>query len=205
MATHLERTHLLEELLAGVKKAVAALPVGKRGRPSRACRGDRAEETPDRHRLVADGESRRRGPRRGAGGTAARKGVALACDLGPTILRCDGFAVTRLLERLALDWTGDGAQDLALTLAADGSGGGRAQPRGSWQRWTMDAVANWLAMPLSPGMTGFTGAAVCTAHGMTVTSEPAGPGRAALALSPCRWRNPTRPAPPARCSTISTC
>jgi DNA polymerase-3 subunit epsilon len=50
----------------------------------------------------------------------SRKGVALACDLGPTILRCDGFAVTRLLERLALDWSGDGASDLTLTLAADG-------------------------------------------------------------------------------------
>jgi DNA polymerase-3 subunit epsilon len=39
----------------------------------------------------------------------SRKGVALACDLGPTVLRCDGFAVTRLLERLALDWSADGA------------------------------------------------------------------------------------------------
>jgi DNA polymerase-3 subunit epsilon len=52
----------------------------------------------------------------------------------------------------------------------------------------------WLATPLSPGMTGFTGAAVCTAHGMSVTSEPAGPGRAALRFAlPLARPDKTRP------------
>jgi DNA polymerase-3 subunit epsilon len=43
-------------------------------------------------------------------------------------------------------------------------------------------------------MTGFTGAAVCTAHGMSVTSEPAGPGRAALRFAlPLARPDKTRP------------
>jgi hypothetical protein len=64
----------------------------------------------------------------------SRKGVALACDLGPIVLRCDGFAVTRLLERLALDWTGRWRAELTLTLAAEGSGRGGPEPRGSRRR-----------------------------------------------------------------------
>jgi DNA polymerase-3 subunit epsilon len=124
----------------------------------------------------------------------SRKGIALACDLGPIVLRCDGFAVTRLLERLALDWTGDGAGELTLTLAAEGGEEAVLSLEGRGDVADPAAVAGWLATPLSPGMTGFTGAAVCTAHGMSVSSEPAGPGRAALRFAlPLARPDKTRP------------
>ena len=111
----------------------------------------------------------------------ARKGCALSPDLDPTRLRCDGFAITRLLERLALDWSGDGATALTLTLAAqtpdaailslEATGPAPADPQA------------WLATPLSPGLSGFTGADVLLSHGTNLTVEPAGSGRHALRLS----------------------
>ncbi len=195
MATHLERTHLLEALLSGVKEAAAALP---------------ASETKDALvRLASDTEQKKRGTDTdwwpmenlvaedlGAALEArlSRKGVALACDLGPTILRCDGFAVTRLLERLALDWTGSGAQELTVTLAAEGPEEAVVSLEGRGDIPAAESVETWLATPLSPGMTGFFGGAVCTAHGTRVTAEPAGPGRAALRLAlPLARPEPHRP------------
>jgi DNA polymerase-3 subunit epsilon len=181
MATHLERTHLLEALLNGVKEALAALPPGSAAEAlahlaEETERGKRRTDTgwwPMENLAAVD---------LGAALEArlTRKGVALACDLGPTILRCDGFAVTRLLERLALDWSGDGASDLTFTLAADGPEEAVLSLEGSGHVPDNGAVATWLGTPLSPGMTGFTGATVCTAHGIVVSAEPAGPGRAAL-------------------------
>jgi DNA polymerase-3 subunit epsilon len=197
MATHLERTHLLETLLAGVKEAVAALPA--------------TDATEALARLAADTEARKRRTDTGwwpmehlsaedlgaaLEARLSRKGIALACDLGPTVLRCDGFAVTRLLERLALDMTGHGASELALTLASEGTEDAIVSLEGRGDAPDGAQVAAWLATPMSPGMTGFTGAAVCTAHGAAVTTEPAGPGRAALRfalpLATPRKDRPTR-------------
>jgi DNA polymerase-3 subunit epsilon len=194
MATHLERTHLLEALLGGVKETVASLPQGAGDALSRL-----AEETEQKKRrtdtgwwpmenLVAEDLGAALEAR------LSRKGIALACDLGPIVLRCDGFAVTRLLERLALDWTGDGVGELTLTLAAEGGEEAVLSLEGRGDVADPAAVAGWLATPLSPGMTGFTGAAVCTAHGMSVSSEPAGPGRAALRFAlPLARPDKTRP------------
>jgi DNA polymerase-3 subunit epsilon len=181
MATHLERTHLLEALLNGVKAAVAALPASN----ARDGLARLAEETerdkrrtdtewwPMEHLVAEDLGSALEARLR-------RKGVALACDLGPTILRSDGFAVTRLLERLALDWSGHGAQDLILTLASEGPEQAVLSLEGQGDVPDGAAITGWLETPLSPGMTGFTGATVCIAHGTSMTGEPAGPGRAAL-------------------------
>jgi DNA polymerase-3 subunit epsilon len=113
----------------------------------------------------------------------ARKDVALVSDLADTQLRCDGFAITRMLERLALDWTEAGATGLVLTLAAEG-------PETAVLSLEAEAVPpddtrinHWLAAPLSPGMSGFTAADVLLSHGTALTQEPAGPGRVALRLS----------------------
>jgi DNA polymerase-3 subunit epsilon len=194
MASHLERTHLLEALLGGVKEAVASLPQGAgdalRDWPRRPSRRKRRTDTGwwPMENLVAEDLGAALEAR------LSRKGIALACDLGPIVLRCDGFAVTRLLERLALDWTGDGVGELTLTLAAEGGEEAVLSLEGRGDVADPAAVAGWLATPLSPGMTGFTGAAVCTAHGMSVSSEPAGPGRAALRFAlPLARPDKTRP------------
>ena len=122
------------------------------------------------------------------------RAVAVACELGPTILRCDGFAVTRLLERLALDWAGQGAGELTLTLASEGAAEAVVSLEARGDVPDSATVAGWLKEPLSPGMTGFTGAAVCVAHGTSVAPEPAGPGRAALRFAlPLARPEPSRP------------
>jgi len=195
MATHLERTHLLEALLSGVKETVAALPEG--------------EAADALAKLAAETERRKRDTDTGwwpmenlvsedlgaaLEARLARKGVALACELGPTILRCDGFAVTRLLERLALDWAAGGAAELTLTLASEGAEEAVVSLEARGDIPDDASVAGWLAEPLSPGMTGFTGAAVCVAHGTSVAPEPAGPGRAALRFAlPLARPEPSRP------------
>lgn len=181
MATHLERTHLLEELLSGVKGALARLPAGD----ATEALAQLAEKTEAKKRetdtawwpmeqLVAEDLGAALEAR------LARKGIALACDLGPVTLRCDGFAITRTLERLALDWSGSGARELTLTLASEGPEAAVVSLEAGADAPDGTALSKWLTTPLSPGMTGFTGQMVCLAHGMRVTAEPAGPGRAAL-------------------------
>ncbi len=111
----------------------------------------------------------------------SRKGVPLDCSLGPDALRCDGFAVTRLLERLALDWSNRGATGMRLTLASETpealilSLEADGDLPGGWPAW--------LETPLSPGLSGFAGRDVLVCHGTTLSPEPAGEGRAALRLS----------------------
>ncbi len=110
-----------------------------------------------------------------------RKGIRLECDLGIQPLRCDGFAVTRLLERLALDWSNQGGTDLRLTLASETpealilSLESEGNLPDGWQAW--------LDTPLSPGLSGFAGRDVLVCHGTELRPEPAGTGRAALRLS----------------------
>ncbi|MDG4649569.1 exonuclease domain-containing protein [Roseibacterium sp. SDUM158017] len=195
IATHLERTQLLEGLLAGVEAALAHLPGGEAARRL----ADLADETARRKRAT-DTEwwpmERIAAEDLGAALAArlGRKGVRLACDLGETGLRCDGFAVARLLERLALDWTGAGARDLTLTITAKGAETAVLSLEATGELPGEAALAAWLAEPLSPGMTGFTGTSVTTAHGTAVLREPAGPGRYALRLPlPLASARPGRP------------
>jgi len=110
-----------------------------------------------------------------------RKGVALSATLPTTGLRCDGFAMTRMLERLALEWAGDGATDLGLSLASETPDAAVLSLEAAGPA-PVD-LAPWLAEPLSQGMSGFTGADVLLSHGTSIRVEPAGPGRSALRLS----------------------
>ncbi|MDG3040981.1 3'-5' exonuclease [Roseicyclus marinus] len=177
-----ERAHLLTELLDGVTKALPDLPegAGKSALASLVARIAPRKIATDTswwpmERLAVVDLGAALAVRLGG------KDTPLAADLDATELRCDGFAITRLLERLALDWTRAGATDLALTLAAitpeaailslEATGPAPADPD------------SWLTRPLSPGLAGFTGADVLLSHGTTLTVEPAGPGRHALRLS----------------------
>lgn len=177
-----ERAHLLTDLLDGVTDALPDLPEGPAKTSLTALV---ARITP--RKIATDTAwwpmERLAAADLGEALTArlAAQGTALAPDLDTTLLRCDGFAITRLLERLALDWTATGAKDLTLTLAATTPDTGIL---------SLDAagpapadLGPWLANPLSPGLSGFTGTDVLLSHGTRLTAEPAGPGRHALRLA----------------------
>jgi len=178
-----ERAHLLNQLLAEVQAALPELGTGLAQARLAALAGTTAARKAATDTLWWPMEALS-APDLGAGLSARlqRKGVTLTADLPDTRLRCDGFAITRLLERLSLDWTNAGATGLLLTLASETpetavlslEGGGQAADT---------HLARWLATPLSPGVSGFTGADVLLSHGTTLSHEPAGPGRFALRLS----------------------
>jgi DNA polymerase-3 subunit epsilon len=81
-----------------------------------------------------------------------------------------------MLERLALSW---GADDMALRMAGDGvlsleAAGGMPDA---------GRLTGWLATPLSPGLSGFSGRDVLICHGSTLTATALPDGRAALRLT----------------------
>jgi DNA polymerase-3 subunit epsilon len=179
-----ERAHLLNTLVAGLAAALPDLGTGPA--PTRLAA------------LLADTTARKAATDTrwwpmealsaadlGAGLAArlTRKGIPLARDLPATELRCDGFALTRMLERLALDWSNAGARDLALTTAAEGPDAAALSLEATGPAPDPARLDRSLATPLSPGLTGFTAADVLLSHGTTLTPEPAGPGRHALRLS----------------------
>ena len=176
-----ERAHLLTGLLDGLTGALPDLPDG----PTRSRLTQLVAETAAR-KTATDTQwwpmEALAASDLGAALSArlARKGVTLSDTLGATEIRCDGFAITRLLERLALDWSGDGATDLALTLASETP---QAAILSLEATGPAPAAESWLATPLSPGLSGFTGADVLLSHGTRLSPEPAGPGRHALRLS----------------------
>ncbi|MBF9036778.1 DNA polymerase III subunit epsilon [Rhodobacterales bacterium HKCCE2091] len=94
----------------------------------------------------------------------ARKGVALGQHLPDMHVRCDGFAVTRLLERLALDWAGSGARDLSLSLEEAGDGV-RLMLTAAGDLPDDRALARTLDTPISPGESHFAGRDVLLSHG----------------------------------------
>ena len=112
-----------------------------------------------------------------------RKAVALHPDLDGTELRCDGFAITRMLERLALSWAETGARDLVLTLASRSPEQAVLSLEAAGAPPDPARLAQWLDAPLSPGLSGFDGRDVLLSHGTMIGIEPAGPGRHALRLS----------------------
>ncbi len=192
-----ERAHLLNALLDGVLAALPDLPdspaKARLAGLAAATAAQKAQTDTDWWPMEALSA-----PDLGAGlaDRLARKGLTISSDLPDTALRCDGFAITRLLERLALDWTGTGATALSLSLASQTPEAAILSLEGTADR--PDAAQNWLAAPLSPGMVGFTGADVLLSHGTTLTVEPAGPGSPRPAPEPAARARP-RPRSGPRC------
>lgn len=179
-----ERAHLLNRLLAGVTHALGDLPQGV----ATAGLAALAHETAAR-KAVTD---TRWWPMEALEATDLgsalvarldRKAVRLTADLGGTVLRCDGFAITRMLERLALCWAELGATDLRLTLASQGPTAAILSLEAQGDAPAADRLDQWLGTPLSPGLDGFAAGDVLTSHGTSLGIEPAGPGRHALRLS----------------------
>lgn len=176
-----DRAHLLNSLLDGLTHALPQLPET----PARAELSELAERVATRKAetdtdwwpmetlLATD---------LGAALTArlSRKGVALSCDLGETHLRCDGFAITRMFERLALDWSNAGGGALALKLGASPAGGADLILEATGPAPDASALDGWLATPLSPGHSGFAGRDVLLCHGSRLRVEATGPDRSAL-------------------------
>jgi DNA polymerase III subunit epsilon len=179
-----ERAHLLNRLLDGVQACLPDLPDS----PAKARLDGLAQDTAMRKSET----DTLWWPMEALGaadlGVAlqarlARKGVSLRSDLGDTGLRCDGFAITRMLERLALAWAETGARDLVLTLAATGPTHAVLSLEAAGEAPGEQPLLHWLAQPLSPGLSGFAGADVLRSHGTQIGIEAAGPGRHALRLS----------------------
>jgi DNA polymerase-3 subunit epsilon len=179
-----ERAYLLNHLLERVEATLPALPEGEAKTALSALATETAERKartdtqwwPMEALTAAD---------LGAGLAARlkRKDVTLGCRLDPVHLRCDGFAVTRMLERLALDWTNTGATGLTLTLASVGADDAVLSLEAQGPAPAPTQLQGWLATPLSPGLSGFAASDVLLSHGTRLTTEPAGPGRHALRLS----------------------
>ncbi len=178
-----ERAHQLTRLLEGVEAALPELGDGAAQTRLAALARETAARKSATDTLWWPMEAlSARDLGAGLAARLSRKGVMLDVDLPDTQLRCDGFAITRMLERLALDWSNAGGTDFALRLASEApdtavlsleAAGAGAEAH----------LARWLATPLSPGLSGFTGADVLLSHGTRLTDEPAGPGRHALRLS----------------------
>ncbi|AHM03022.1 DNA polymerase III epsilon subunit [Roseibacterium elongatum DSM 19469] len=183
LATHAERAHLFDTFLDGVKDTLPDLPEGM----ARDRLATLTEET-DRRKAPTDTQW---WPMEALSardlGTAlstrlTRKGLSLDNALGDTGVRCDGFAITRLLERLALEWSGIGGKDLSLRIVAEAPDHVVLSLEAAGDAPAKAEVADWLETPLSPGLTRFSGRDVLTSHGTRLLPEPAGPGHAALRL-----------------------
>jgi DNA polymerase-3 subunit epsilon len=184
LAVQAERAHLLTDLVEAVEAALPALP----GSDVTASLSQTLRKVAA-HKAATDTlwwpMEALSAEDLGAALTAklARKNIALGLDLDATELRCDGFAITRLLERLALDWTGAGAKGLILTTVGDAPDVTVLSLEADADEPNSEALAAWMATPLSPGTSHFTGRDVTICHGTRISVEPAGPGRTALRLT----------------------
>jgi len=184
LAVQAERAHLLTDLVDAVEAALPALPGSEITTSlSRTLRKVAAHKSATdtlwwpMEALSAEDLGAALSAKLG------RKDIALGLDLDATELRCDGFAITRMLERLALDWTGAGAKGLILTTVGDAPDVTVLSLEAEAEEPTAEALAAWMATPLSPGISHFTGRDVTICHGTKISVEPAGPGRAALRLT----------------------
>ncbi|MBC6436997.1 MAG: DNA polymerase III subunit epsilon [Rhodobacteraceae bacterium] len=176
LAIHAARERLLSDLIRGVRAALPALP---KGSPAAAPLRDVLAQTIARKARTDTAWWPMEALATSDLGTALcarlkRKGLHLGCDLPATRLRCDGFAVTRLLERLALNWAGDGAADLTLRLADFPTGMGTLVLSAMGAPPGDATLAAWLNAPLSPGLAQFAGRDVLVSHGTRVTCDPSG-------------------------------
>jgi len=194
---HSERAHLLTQLLDGVEAALPDLPEPQKSALTAlsADIGTRKSATDTQWwpmEAVPASDL--------AAALAARlerKDIALSTDMPARRLRCDGFALARLLERLALGWSGLGADGLALRLATIGDTAATLSleaPGPAPERGQLD---DWLAAPLSPGFANFSGRDVELTHGTRTTIGTGADGHPALQIS-IPLARPTAPAKAAR-------
>ena len=194
---HSERAHLLTQLLDGVEAALPDLP-----EPQKTALADLAAGVETR-KVATDSQwwpmEALPASDLAAALTArlARKDIDLTSDLPERRLRCDGFAVARLLERLALGWSGLGAEGLVLRLATIGEAAATLSLEATGPAPERGQLDDWLGMPLSPGFAAFSGHDVELTHGTRVTIGAGDGGGAALQLS-IPLARPTTPARAAR-------
>lgn len=100
----------------------------------------------------------------------SRKGVDFAYELPQTMLRCDGFAIVRLIERLALNWQNAGAGAIRLSVA-EGAESTELILSSDGDLPNEDTVKRWLSAPLSPGLSSFSGRDVVHSHGTRLVIE----------------------------------
>ena len=173
-----ERSHLLTRMVDGVAAALPDLP---KGHPLHALMQEVTARKAATDTLWWPMEELRAGDL--AAGLVARLGrkdVALDSALEDMTLRCDGFAITRMLERLTLDWSGHGGRAFRLTQASIAADMAILSLEAEGDSPDDAAVRTWLSDPLSPGIAGFAGSDVLLCHGTEIRIEPAGPGRHAL-------------------------
>ncbi|MEL6977952.1 MAG: exonuclease domain-containing protein [Pseudomonadota bacterium] len=118
----------------------------------------------------------------------AAEGLTVSLEPSPLTLRCDGFAIARLIGDLALKIAERGdAADFALAVAADAaplSAPGGATLDLSWRGAPLNigALDAWLDAPLGGGYVGLTLRDTLEAHKSDVWPEPLGDGRYCLRL-----------------------
>ncbi|QBX99418.1 DNA polymerase III subunit epsilon [Rhodophyticola sp. CCM32] len=171
-----ERAHLLNDLLDEVDRALPDLPADI---PAVQALAARAAETA-RRKALTDTEwwPKEALPASDLGialtARLARKGITLTTDLPATTLRCDGFAITRLLERLALEWSVKDATDLQLRLVEIAPASATLALSASGALPDADVLARALDIPLSPGLAQFTGRDVLVTHATQLVTAASG-------------------------------
>ncbi|WP_071673853.1 3'-5' exonuclease [Nioella nitratireducens] len=178
-----ERTALLDRLIEGTEATLPALPEAERTTLSTLLRDVSGRKSatdaawwPKEALALSD-----------LGGAVAsrlaRKGVQITQDLPARRVLCDGYALTRLLERLALAWTGHGADALTVRVSDLGAQSATLSLEAASPTPDADTLDDWLSTPLSPGFTGFSGHDVESTHATQVTIAHGDAGRAALHLA----------------------
>lgn len=178
-----ERAHILNRLLEGVEAAVPNLP-----EPQKTALDDLATDIAGQKAatdtqwwpmevLPANDLAMALTAR------LARKDISLTTDMADAQLRCDGFAVVRLLERLALGWSGSGATGFVLRLSSVSATAATISLEAPEPAPTLDQIDSWLATPLSPGFAAFSGHDVEITHATRVTIGEGADTCVALQLS----------------------
>lgn len=110
-------------------------------------------------------------------------GIAATGRTAPLILRCNGFEVIALLDRLARGVAALPGQPEAFELSLD-EDGTDAMIRIGWRgpALTVGQLDRWLAEPIDPAVPEVTGRTVLALHATECWPEPAGQGRQALCL-----------------------
>ena len=190
---HSERAHLLTALLEGVEAALPDLP-----EPQRSALTTLTAEI-GRRKSASDTQWWPMEAVPASDLAAAlvarleRRDIALRTDLPARRLRCDGFAIVRLLERLARDWAALGADGLVLRLARLGDSAATLSLEAPGPVPDPGQLDAWLSAPLSPGFAAFSGHDVELTHATRVTIGPGADTRTALQLS-IPLARPTAPA-----------